>query len=70
MNGSTLSLNYISTKKELFKRYWQISDRIKRSSINKIISETRSIDINQAKVKKIITPKEYYLFVEEFGEIA
>ncbi|PKH49522.1 hypothetical protein CXF68_01930 [Tenacibaculum sp. Bg11-29] len=59
----------MSTKKELSNHYWKLSTRFLKETINRIISESRSIDIEIAKYKRSITPKEFRLFVEEVDGI-
>ena len=59
----------MGTKKELAKYYWKLSTRFFRDTINRIISETRNIKLEEAKKQKTITPKEFKLFVEEIDGI-
>ncbi|PKH49523.1 hypothetical protein CXF68_01935 [Tenacibaculum sp. Bg11-29] len=55
----------MGTKKELSNHYWRLSTRFFRSTINRIISESRNIELKEAKNLKTITPKEFKLFVAE-----
>ncbi|WP_299162788.1 hypothetical protein [uncultured Tenacibaculum sp.] len=57
------------TKKALSEYYWRLPKRFFRSTINRIISESRGVDINTAKYIKIITPKEFRLFVDEVDRV-
>ncbi|PKH51887.1 hypothetical protein CXF68_14860 [Tenacibaculum sp. Bg11-29] len=59
----------MGTKKELSNHYWKLSSRFFKETINRIISESRNIDLQIAKHKKTITPKEFRLFVEEIDGI-
>jgi hypothetical protein len=70
MQKNNSNNHYIASKKELFKRYSKVPFRIKRSIMNQIIAQSRNISLELAKPKQKITPKEFYLFVEEFGEIS
>ncbi|WP_272149126.1 hypothetical protein [Tenacibaculum aiptasiae] len=55
----------MGTKKELAKHYWKLPTKFFRDTINRIIAESRNIDIDIAKYKRTITPKEFRLFVSE-----
>lgn len=59
----------MGSKKELANYYWKLSGRFFRDTINRIISESRNIDLEEAKKKKTITPKEFRLFVSEIDGV-
>ncbi len=59
----------MGTKKELATYYWKLSSRFLRETINRIISESRQITIDEAKRKKTITPREFKKFVAEIDGI-
>ncbi|WP_272151840.1 hypothetical protein [Tenacibaculum aiptasiae] len=61
--------SFKNTKKSLSKYYWKLPKKFFRSTINRIISESRGIDINRAKYIKTITPKEFRLFVDEVDRV-
>lgn len=59
----------MGTKKELANYYWKLSGRFFRDTINRIISESRNITLEEAKRLKTITPREFKKFVAEIDGI-
>lgn len=59
--------NYILTKGKLYTTFFFLKEEDCRKSINKIISNNRSISLNDAKKEHKIHPKEYLMFLNENG---